>query len=51
MFGAIGGILLSKAVQKKLFVHCASGKRASLATAFLRAEGFDAVHVDGAFSK
>jgi hydroxyacylglutathione hydrolase len=37
--------------EKKLFVHCASGKRASLATAFLRAEGFDAVHVDGAFSK
>jgi hydroxyacylglutathione hydrolase len=36
---------------KKLFVHCASGRRASLATSFLRAEGFDAVHVDGMFSK
>jgi len=34
---------------KTLFVHCASGKRASLATSFLVAEGFDAVHVDGMF--
>lgn len=32
---------------KRLFVHCATGKRASLAVSFLRAEGFDAVHVDG----
>jgi hydroxyacylglutathione hydrolase len=37
--------------EKKLFVHCASGKRASLATSFLRAEGFDAIHIDGMFSK
>jgi hydroxyacylglutathione hydrolase len=36
---------------KRLFVHCASGKRASLATSFLKARGFDAVHVDGAFIK
>jgi len=35
---------------KKLFVHCASGKRASLATSFLRSEGYDAVHVDGMYS-
>jgi hydroxyacylglutathione hydrolase len=35
---------------RPLFVHCASGKRASLATSFLRAHGFNAVHVDGAFS-
>jgi hydroxyacylglutathione hydrolase len=34
---------------KPLFVHCASGKRASLATSFLVAEGFDATHVDGMF--
>lgn len=34
---------------KRLFVHCASGKRASLATSFLRAHGFDAVHVDGSY--
>ncbi len=32
---------------KRLFVHCGTGKRASLATSFLCAEGFDAVHVDG----
>jgi hydroxyacylglutathione hydrolase len=35
---------------RPLFVHCASGKRASLATSFLRAHGFKAVHVDGAYS-
>ena len=35
---------------KRLFVHCASGKRASLATSFLRSRGYDAVHVDGAFT-
>jgi hydroxyacylglutathione hydrolase len=35
--------------EKTLYVHCASGKRASLATAFLVAEGFQAVHVDGMF--
>jgi len=32
-----------------VFVHCASGKRASLAASFLAAEGFDVVHVDGMF--
>lgn len=35
---------------RRLFVHCGTGKRATLATSFLRAEGFDAVHVDGAFN-
>lgn len=34
---------------KRLFVHCASGKRAALAVSFLKAHGFDAVHVDGSF--
>jgi hydroxyacylglutathione hydrolase len=34
---------------RTLFVHCASGKRASLATSFLVAEGFNAVHIDGMF--
>lgn len=34
---------------KRLYVHCASGRRATLATSFLSAEGFDAVHVDGMF--
>jgi hydroxyacylglutathione hydrolase len=34
---------------KRLFVHCASGKRASLAASFLRAQGFDAVHIDGSY--
>jgi hydroxyacylglutathione hydrolase len=32
---------------RKLFVHCGTGKRAALAASFLRAEGFQAVHVDG----
>ena len=36
--------------EKTLFVHCASGKRASLAASFLTAEGFDAIHVDGMYS-
>jgi hydroxyacylglutathione hydrolase len=36
---------------KTLFVHCASGKRASLATSFLVSEGFDAVHIDGIFGQ
>jgi hydroxyacylglutathione hydrolase len=35
---------------RPLFVHCASGKRASLATSFLRAHGFNAVHVDGSYN-
>lgn len=34
----------------RLFVHCASGYRAALASSFLRAQGFDVVHVDGAYS-
>ncbi len=32
---------------RRLFVHCGSGKRASLAASYLQAEGFDVVHVDG----
>lgn len=32
---------------KRFCVHCGTGKRASLAASFLRAEGFNAVHVDG----
>jgi len=36
---------------RRLFIHCGSGKRASLAASFLLTEGFDAVHVDGTCSK
>jgi hydroxyacylglutathione hydrolase len=32
---------------RRLFIHCGSGKRASLAASFLRSVGFDAVHIDG----
>jgi len=32
---------------RRLFIHCGSGKRASLAASFLQSEGFDVVHVDG----
>jgi hydroxyacylglutathione hydrolase len=32
---------------KRLFIHCGSGKRASLAASFLRSTGLDAVHIDG----
>lgn len=32
---------------RKLFVHCASGRRAALAASFLGAEGFDVTHIDG----
>jgi len=32
---------------QKLFIHCGSGRRASLAASFLAAEGFQPVHVDG----
>lgn len=35
---------------RPLFVHCASGKRAALASSFLRSRGFDVTHVNGAFS-
>lgn len=35
---------------KKVFVHCASGKRAALATSFLRSIGYTAVHIDGDFA-
>ena len=43
-------LLASLPKDKKLFVHCASGKRASLATSFLRSRGYDAVHIDGAYA-
>jgi hydroxyacylglutathione hydrolase len=32
---------------RKLFIHCGSGRRAGLAASFLAAEGFQPVHVDG----
>jgi hydroxyacylglutathione hydrolase len=32
---------------RRVFVHCGTGRRASLAASFLRARGFEAVHVDG----
>jgi hydroxyacylglutathione hydrolase len=32
---------------RPLFVHCASGKRAALATAFLGSRGFKVTHLDG----
>jgi hydroxyacylglutathione hydrolase len=32
---------------KKLYVHCGSGKRAALAASFLNLKGFDVLHVDG----
>ena len=35
---------------KRLFVHCASGKRASLASSFLAARGYDVVYLDGNFA-
>lgn len=34
---------------RRLFVHCASGRRAALAASFLQSEGFETVHVDGVF--
>ncbi len=34
----------------RLYIHCGSGKRASLAASFLLAEAFDVVHVDGTCS-
>jgi hydroxyacylglutathione hydrolase len=36
---------------KKLFVHCGSGKRASLAGSFLQSRGFQVVHIDGTCSE
>lgn len=30
-----------------IFVHCGTGKRASLAASFLRSRGFEATHIDG----
>lgn len=36
---------------KRLLVHCGSGLRASLATAYLAREGYDAVLVDGPYAK
>ena len=30
---------------RRLFIHCGTGKRASLAASFLRSSGFDAVHI------
>lgn len=36
---------------RRIYVHCGSGLRASLATAYLAQQGRDAVLVDGAFGK
>jgi hydroxyacylglutathione hydrolase len=36
---------------KPLFVHCGSGIRAALASAFLASRGHDVVHVDGSFAE
>lgn len=33
--------------ERRLFIHCGTGKRASLAASYLRSAGYDAVHVDG----
>lgn len=33
-----------------LYVHCASGKRAALATSYLKSLGYHAIHVDGSFA-
>lgn len=35
---------------KKLYVHCASGKRAAVAAAFLRSRGYSVAHIDGEFT-
>lgn len=32
---------------RPIHVHCGSGKRAALATSFLRSRNFDAIHIDG----
>jgi hydroxyacylglutathione hydrolase len=32
---------------KRLYIHCGSGKRAAMAASFLRLYDFDALHVDG----
>jgi rhodanese-related sulfurtransferase len=32
---------------RRVFVHCGTGRRASLAASFLQTQGFEAVHVDG----
>ena len=36
---------------KTLFVHCGSGIRAALASAYLASRGHDVVHVDGPFTE
>ncbi|MFV0338229.1 MAG: MBL fold metallo-hydrolase [Chthoniobacterales bacterium] len=36
---------------RPLFIHCGSGKRAALAASFLRAQKFDATHIDGTCSE
>ena len=36
---------------RKLFIHCGTGRRAALAASFLSSEGFQTVHVDGTCSE
>lgn len=37
--------------RRPIYVHCGSGLRAGIASAFLASKGYDVVHVDGAFSE
>jgi hydroxyacylglutathione hydrolase len=32
---------------RRVFVHCGTGRRASLAASFLQTQGFESLHVDG----
>jgi hydroxyacylglutathione hydrolase len=34
-----------------LYVHCGSGLRAAIATAYLASQGREVVHVDGSFAE
>jgi hydroxyacylglutathione hydrolase len=36
---------------KKLLIHCQSGGRSAVASAYLKREGFDVVYVDGSFTE
>ena len=32
-----------------MFVHCATGRRSAMATAYLRRQGYDAINLDGGY--